>query len=180
VRARGRWWGAWVVGVGLLALGGRAGATDCTGNDDCLPDWKCDLLSGTCQGPAGAGCSHAGGCQGNICAGGRCCAEPCAYEHPECGGACDETGACVYPPIYTGCTCDGGTALCWHGACQCAQADAGTAADAAVDEPSPATLCGCRAVSRPAGVWVAVIIAALAPRRRRRRPRGRAVRIPPG
>jgi hypothetical protein len=167
-----------VVLVTLLAIGGRAQATDCTSDTDCLPDWTCDLLSGTCHGPAGAPCSHAGGCQGNICAGGRCCADPCAYEHPECGGACDETGACVYPPLYTGCTCDGGTALCWHGACQCQQTDAGPAADAPADAPDPATCGGCHAASRPAGAWALALIAALAAARRRSR--GRAVRTPPG
>jgi hypothetical protein len=173
---RARWWCSWLVALGLVALGGRAYATDCVDAGDCEPGWTCDGLSGTCQGPAGAECLHAGGCQGGICAGGRCCKDPCAYSHPECGGVCDDTGACLYPPTTTACTCDGGTARCWHGACQCDATDGGGAADAAAEQPGPATLCGCHAADRPAGAGLALLaIAALV---RRPRSRGRAVRSP--
>ena len=168
---------AFLVATVVLAVGGRAGATDCTTVADCPSGWTCDELSGTCHGPAGADCLHAGDCQGNICAGGHCCHDPCAYEHPECGGACDATGACLYPPVYTGCHCDGGTATCWHGACQCEQSDAGAPADAdaASGEPNPATLCGCHATNRPAGVWLALLVVAALTRCPR--PRGRTVGI---
>ncbi len=163
MRTHGRGWCSWLLALAVLASGARADASDCTGDGDCLPGWTCDLLSGTCHGPAGAPCSHAGGCEGNICAGGRCCKDPCAYEHPECGGVCDETGACVYPPLYTGCHCDGGTATCWHGTCQCEPTDAGPPADAA-DGPDPATLCGCHASSSPPGAALALLLVLL-PRR---------------
>jgi MYXO-CTERM domain-containing protein len=165
---------ALLVAMIVLAVGGRARALDCTTVADCPDGWVCDTLSGTCWGPAGAECAHAGDCQGNICAGGHCCADPCAYSDPECGGTCDETGACTYPPLYTGCHCDGGTATCWHGDCQCEQSDAGPAADAPVDEPNPATLCGCHAADRPAGAGLALLAVALLAARGR--PRVRAVR----
>ncbi|MBI5481815.1 MAG: hypothetical protein HY906_23365, partial [Deltaproteobacteria bacterium] len=106
-----------------LACDGDDCRADCARDDQCVPGWTCDVLSGTCQGPPGVECAHPGGCSSNVCAGGRCCAEPCAYAHAECGGVCDEAGRCHYPPEPRTCACaDGAGGECRRGACLCGDA----------------------------------------------------------